>query len=255
MLYTRLSGSAFEPERDAMSSTIYLDGGGSIAADGQGHVYIVWHAAPPETASEGETARRVYIASSSDEGSTFSAESPIRLAEQPGACGCCGLRAFASDGGSLSILFRSAGEKVQRDVHLLRSADQGASFTDTKIDTWRLNACPMTTASIVQGPSGPILAWESRRQVFWAFASDLKPVSPEGEAERRYPTLAVNTKGEVLLAWTEGMSWGQGGSVHWQGFDAAGKPLPSAAGSQNGVPAWSLVAAFAENDASFTVVY
>jgi hypothetical protein len=238
-----------------MSSTIYLDGGGSIAADGQGHVYIVWHAAPPETASEGETARRVYIASSSDEGATFSAEAPVRLAEQPGACGCCGLRAFASDGGSLAILFRSAGEKVHRDVHLLRSTDHGTTFTDTTLDTWRLNACPMTTASIIQGPSGPILAWESRRQVFWAFASDLKPVSPEGDAERRYPALAANANGEVLLAWTEGMTWGQGGSVHWQAFDSTGKPLPNTAGSQNGVPAWSLVAAFAEGDGAFTVVY
>src|SRR5713226_5096417 len=49
MLYSRLNeaGTAFEPERDVMSETAILDGGGSVAADNEGNVYVMWHAFPP----------------------------------------------------------------------------------------------------------------------------------------------------------------------------------------------------------------
>ena len=44
MLYTRLDEdqSAFEPQRNLMQESFYLDGGGSIGADSKGNVYVVW---------------------------------------------------------------------------------------------------------------------------------------------------------------------------------------------------------------------
>src|SRR5207237_2312354 len=54
MLYTRLTddGTAFEPQRNLIQSAVGLDGGGSVAADRDGNVYVVWHA--PEPGSQGE---------------------------------------------------------------------------------------------------------------------------------------------------------------------------------------------------------
>src|SRR5262249_40256549 len=49
MLYSRLNDahSAFEPERNLMIRTFGLDGGGTIAADRAGHIYVAWHGKAP----------------------------------------------------------------------------------------------------------------------------------------------------------------------------------------------------------------
>jgi hypothetical protein len=64
----------------------------------------------------------------------------------------------------------------------------------------------------------------------------------------------VNDKGETLFTWTEGMAWARGGSVAWQLFNRAGKPIGST-GTQTGVPVWSFAAAIAHPNGSFRVFY
>jgi hypothetical protein len=63
MLYSRLSvdGTKFDPERSLMTHTFGLDGGGTIAADSSGNVYVAWHGKAPG-AAKGETGRQVWIA-------------------------------------------------------------------------------------------------------------------------------------------------------------------------------------------------
>ncbi len=48
--YTRLndSGSAFEPQRNLTTWAKGLDGGGSVASDKEGDVYVTWHTRSPE---------------------------------------------------------------------------------------------------------------------------------------------------------------------------------------------------------------
>src|SRR5258705_8209066 len=104
MYYARLSpgANAFEPERDLMTFTGGLDGGGSVAADKEGNVYVAWHGRAPD-ARQGEIGRAVYVAKSTDNGSTFSKEvqaSPDGL----GAGGGCGTKTFAKKTGALSRL-------------------------------------------------------------------------------------------------------------------------------------------------------
>jgi hypothetical protein len=92
-----------------------LDGGSSIAADRFGNVYATWHASKPGAGTEeGEEGRAVFVARSSDEGKTFAPERPA-IAEKTGACGCCGMKAFADENGAVYILFRGALEMVNRD--------------------------------------------------------------------------------------------------------------------------------------------
>jgi len=82
-----------------------------------------------------------------------------------------------------------------------------------------------------------------------------QPIAAPGDTKgRKYPVVAGNNRGETLLAWAEGMKWGKGGSIFWQIFDKNGNPEGEAAHA-DGVPAWSVVAAFTRPDGGFTVVY
>jgi len=49
MLSSRLKddGTGFEPERSLMTHTFGLDGGGTVAADADGNVYVAWHGKAP----------------------------------------------------------------------------------------------------------------------------------------------------------------------------------------------------------------
>jgi len=150
MLYSRLNRAAkeFEPERNVMLRSFGLDGGGSVAADAAGNVYVVWHGINTDLKSvagaEGEARRQVWVARSEDDGRTFQTESPAW--HQPtGACGCCGLKAFAGRNGSVRVLYRSATKSVHRDIYMITSTDYGRSFHGGLFHKWEINACPMSS--------------------------------------------------------------------------------------------------------------
>ena len=253
MLYTRLndSGTAFEPERNVIQLAYGLDGGGTVAADSSGNVYVVWHA--PEPGTEGEGNRRVWVARSSNDGRTFERER-VAWTEPTGVCGCCGIGAFADSRGTVYVQHRSATNIMDRDIYLLVSKDRGLSFTGAKIDSWKVGVCVMSTQALTQGAAGVLTAWETEGQIKYR-QSNAKPVAAPGRSEiRKHPALASNSQGETILAWTEGMSWKRGGSLAWQVYDRNGN-VKGASGSAPGVPAFSLIAAFARPDGGFTVVY
>ena len=258
MLYARLNEArtAFDAQRNLAQSGINADGG-AIAADDANRVYVAWHAGIPGAKGEGD--RRVWVSRSTDGGTTFAREQP---ASDPmtGACGCCGVGALADHDGSLYLLYRSARDVVHRDVYLLTSKNAGKSFTDAKLQEWNVGACPMSTFALSEGRAGILAAWETGGQVQFvridpATQRPSAIVEAPGEARtRKHPAVAGNARGEVLFAWTEGMAWQRGGSVVWQIFDKDGKPTAER-GRRVGVPAWSLVAAYARPDGGFTILY
>jgi hypothetical protein len=259
MLYTRMNdaGTAFEPERNVIQSAVGLDGGGSVAADGSGNVYVAWHA--PQPGTRGEDNRWVWVARSTDEGKTFARER--RANDEPtGACGCCGMRAFADSRGAVRLLYRSAREVVHRDTYLLTSTDGGSRFADVKLHEWNEGGCPMSSYAFAEGAAGVLAAWETKGQVYYARIDPATgkrspPLAAPGEAKgRKHPAVAGNARGETILVWTEGMGWERGGSLAWQVFDRDGRPTAEK-GRTAGVPTWSLVAVFARPDGGFTILY
>lgn len=146
---------------------------------------------------------------------------------------------------------------TNRDETLLLSRDRGADFAVVYTNGWQLATCPMSSAFLSETTTGVLAAGESHGRVFFV-RMDPKtgavstPISPQAKA--RHPVVVGNADGEVLLAWTEGTGWNRGGSVAWQLYDRAGHPT-SETGRVEGVPAWSLVAAFAKPDGSFVLVY
>lgn len=261
LLYARMNdaGTAFEAERNLITSAAGLDGGSSIAADRDGNVYASWHATIPDSpANGGEAYRAVFVASSRDEGKSFSAEK--QATEDPtGACGCCGMRMFTDKKGASYILYRGAEEKLNRDEVLLISSKPGAPFKIAKRHRWKIESCPMSSAFLTQVGESVLAAWETDGQVFLSridmATHAISPmVSPDLGPRRKHPVAATNSKGETLLVWTEGTAWAKGGSVAWQLFDRDLKPIAKPT-RVDGLPIWGLPATFAKPNGDFVVIY
>ena len=250
MLYTRLNdaGDAFEPQRNVIQRRPGLDGGGSVAADGEGNVYVAWHApteakdesarhphdpkkghVPPhakgghgdaehhaQDAKKGhaggghaEADRHVWVARSGDDGRTFAPE----IAANPkatGVCACCGMRIFADAGGRVYVLYRGATEMVNRGMHLLVSNDGAATFEEAKVHPWKIGKCVMSTAAFSGGPGGVVAAWETREQVYFAKFSEHNTDAP---TESSAPGTGENRKHPAVACGHDGrfvLAWTEG---------------------------------------------
>jgi hypothetical protein len=261
MFYARLNdpGTAFEPQRGLMQHTVNLDGGGAVAADAAGNVYVAWHANDMRNSGRSEADRAIWIARSSDGGRTFATET--RAWNEPtGACGCCALELLAAPD-ALLMLYRSASAGgTQRDVYFIDSTDQGRSFAGTRIHPWRINACPMTSMSLAVANGSTFGAWETEASVFFGKldprehrAFDVVE-APVERSPAKHPRIAVNQKGQALLVWTEGTGHAHGGSFAWQLFESSGSPA-RIAGHAPGIPALSFAAAVPRRDRGFIVFY
>jgi hypothetical protein len=170
------------------------------------------------------------------------------------------MAAMADRKGNLYALFRSATEMVHRDIYLLTSADGGDHFQGANIAPWNVGACVMSSESFSESPAGMLAAWEQTGQVFYGVVNPQthkirESVSAPGQATlRKHPVVVGNSRGDILMAWTEGMAWKKAGSLGWALFDASGRVQAKAVPTLD-VPVWSLVAAFARPDGGFTVVY
>lgn len=256
LLYTRLNDAhtGFEPERNLMTHTFGLDGGGTITADKPGDVYVAWHGKAPGAVA-GEAGRQVWVTKSTDDGRTFSIEHPATK-DATGACGCCGMAFYSDSEGTLYALYRSATENVHRDIYLLSSTDHAAHFSDRRLHPWTINACPMSSMDFAEGAGKVEAAWETGGQVYFENVDtpSAQPIrAPGPDKGHKHPRLSIGPNGETLLAWTEGTGWGRGGSIAWQVYDGAGAPM-SLKGSEAGLPAWSFAATLATRH-GFLIVY
>ena len=259
MLYARQTehGEGFEPERNIITTTTHLDGGGSVAADEQGNVYVVWHG-HRLTGPQEEIDRGVFLARSSDDGRSFSPERQVNPPET-GACGCCGLKAFADNKGELAILYRSATLQGNRDSELLLSTNRGESFSARVLGQWHVSTCPMSTHGLGLGPGGLFAMWERQGEICFESlrnegGSVLRGCLGSG-GKSKHPAFAFDPapNAACLVAWTEGTGWEKGGELAWACLDASGTRVAS--GRVPGVPVWSYAAVVPGAAGSFTLIY
>jgi hypothetical protein len=259
LLYSRLDdrGQAFEPQRPLNGGTVHLDGGGALAADERGRVFVVWQAGTAE-GPRGERHRAVFAAVSADDGRTFAAGQAVSPGTA-GVCACCALETALDGEGRLSILYRSATAEGSRDLTWLRSDEAGRAFQPSVLDAWRVASCPMSSMALVRQDGGRLwAAWETQGQVHRGL---LEPAAgraggrlgPAGGARnRRHPALA--TRGgpgdPVLMTWAIGTGWQKGGAVGWELTESSGRITT---GREEGLPVWSRPAAVAWPDGTFMV--
>ena len=240
LLYSRLIDGSFQPQREI---TTGIDGGGSVAADARGNVYVVWHA--PQTKESDEGNRRIYVARSTDDGKTFA---PPIDGDAPhfGACGCCAVRAFISSDGTLRVLYRTATQMVHRDMFLL-AFDKSLQHVDAQLlDSWKSGKCVMSTAAA----SGGLIAYETSQGIEF---DRLALIISEKNA--KHPAVASAGK-YVLCVWTEGTGWNKGGEVKWVVYETA-QPREVMSSQPRGaeVPVWGTPAAFATPQGNFVILY
>ena len=254
--YTRKAsgGPGFEKQRNLVSRYIEgVEAGPSVAVDGQGGVFVTWHAG--DFADEDK--RAVYMTRSRDGGKTFSGEERVNP-DNSGACACCGLKTMVDNQGSVYVSYRAAGEKVRRNMVLLKSTNGAQSFVSTTVHEWMINACPVSTTAIAGGPLGSAVAWETKGQVYFAQFNDLATViSVPGEPNmrRKNPAMAINKEGLILLAWAEAIGYIAGGQLHWQIFDAEGKVTEARGQLQESLPDFSIPEVLATRDGKFVIIY
>ena len=249
MLYTRLNDAhdAFEPERNVMAWTGGLDGGGSVAADERGNVYVTWHGSAPDN-KEREAGRAVFMAKSRDEGKTFAKEVQANPT-QTGACGCCGMKALAADE-HVYLLYRAARKMTARDMTLLVS--DGSDFKERVVSKWTLGTCPMSSADLLKTSNGVLAGWEMEKGIGFSPVTETEMITPSGIGKRKHPSLAQNASGTILLAWAENSGWEKGGSLAWQRFKDR---KPDGEVQRGGaIPVWSMPAAIAVAD-KFYIIY
>lgn len=260
MLYTRLNdqGTAFEPERNLMIETFDLDGGGSIAADRIGNVYVAWHGSALGN-QDGPFGRAVYLAHSKDDGQTFSKERKANP-EETGSCPCCGMRAFADSDNNLFLVYRTANEST-RDMALLTSSDQGESFSLQTVNQWAIQACPMSSAVFSETQNGILIGTEKRGHIdpyiLEKPAMKLQSIGNRDEPSMKgkHPALCRNGNGETLVAWSEGAGWANGGFLRWHIYDSKGYLIDQGGGEDIEVPVWSFATAIAKRDGNFLIVF
>lgn len=259
LLYSRLAAgsSAFESQRALGGETRHLDGGAAVAANGDGSVLVIWHAAlpTPQPGGDDETKRAVFVARSGDSGKTFGAPQRIDV-PGTGVCACCGLEAAFRPDGTAFALYRSAEGGSERGMVLLSSKDGGQSFTSRRLDHWELTQCPMSTVRIATSGNDSLAAWQTKGSVMLARLNDNAPLLDVSGPGRRanHPVVVPGSNGRTLIAWTEGTGWQQGGSLAWQILGPNLKPA-GAAQRSDGVPIWGYLAAWAEQDGGFTVLF
>lgn len=259
LLYARLNEqqTAFEEQRNLIRERTGLDGGLSIAAGPHGRVWVVWHAPPEEEGTEGD--RQVWVSRSQDAGQSFETEQAV-WDVPTGACGCCGMRALADSAGQVYLVYRSARDQVHRDMYLLNSPLGTLPFRGHKLDSWRVNYCVMSTASLSPAPGGVQVAWETEGQIYTAsFDTATQQLSrpvpmPGSGGGRKHPSVAAG-EAEVLVAWVEGSSWGKGGSLAWQLFGSGGRVREGQGGFRPGVPPWGLPAVVFRPNQGFVIFY
>lgn len=251
LLHARLlpGKNEFTPQQNLLGDTTSLDGGASIAANKNGHVAIVWHAAPADKA--GEQNRLVWVRHSADNGGSFSPPEPLNR-DRPGVCACCSLRAHLDTSDTLNVIYRAASSPKERGMHVISS--RSSRTTIRKLDDWEVAMCPMSSASLLEKSEGLLGAWENQGRIITAMLSGPETSMQKIDAvNAKHPVLARNNQGEILVACITGSGWSKPGRLHWQLSDARGKMIKSGDGEK--LPVWSYAAAYAQPDGSFVILH
>ncbi len=214
-------GRTFEPPR-ALASLSGIDGL-TMAADSAGTVVAFFHQVTPGQQLEVPQAHRLYLARSTDNGTTFGPEERMKIQGMDDlACSMCMMRARITADANVCLAYRVANDNI-RDFFLLRSPTHENAFTPLRVneDYWELNTCPMCGPELTLDPAGRMFcAFMSRHRVYWSALDGgrftLHVATPANEDDEIYPAAFGDGKGHVLFVWQVGpMAVGRTAIVKW----------------------------------------
>jgi hypothetical protein len=252
LFYTRLADdrASFKDQVNLNRTSYGLDGNGSIVVDRNGTVHVFWHAHV-----RGRPDRVALTVRSTNNGQSFSVESKITQ-EPLGACECCTMEAFSSNKGGLYVAYRTA-EKTSRNVVVFSFDKRSGGFTEVQRHRWNIVACPASTFAFAEDDRRVYAAWENENHVY---VNDvLSKADPDnvslGSKSGKYPSLAINAKGDRLITWSSETGWGKGGFVEYKVTNRAGVVSSHSNGPGPSPAAYSFSSACALPTGDFIVFY
>lgn len=166
----------------------------SIGADEENNFYAIW-------LDLRENRQNNICFSKSNSDGTWTKNKFIYKSPNGHVCECC-KPSVAVKGKHISVMFRNW-VMGSRDLYLMNSTDQGATFTDAQKlgnGTWQLNACPMDGGGLSIASNNLIhTAWQRENQVFYAIPGKLEESLGEGRSVGLNGDLIYWQKGDDLM--------------------------------------------------------
>jgi hypothetical protein len=134
------------------------NGFSSMTLAPNGDIYVVWLDGRDPAQPQGTFS--VYLARSTDKGSTFSKN--LRIAS--GVCSCCRPAISISDDGKIFLSWRKVFDGDIRDIVVARSEDAGSTLSapvKAADDRWLLHACPDSGPALKAAKGRVYVAWFS----------------------------------------------------------------------------------------------
>lgn len=160
------------------------------------------------------------------------------------------------------VVYRTAKDGEHRDINLLLSQDGGDHFDSQIMDKWNTYACPMSSMSFGETDRHMLVGWETENQVRFAplekgslGTREIRSPAEPGPT-MKHPDFATSPEGTVLVVWTEGSGWNQGGNIAWRLLDPTMKPIGKTHRLDSEVPVWSFLQAYYDgHDDAFHILY
>lgn len=209
-------GRSFEP-----AVTVNDDAGGPPASHtfhdmvvgANGTIHVSWIDGRASAAGDSVTGPEIRVASSRDDGRSFSAS--VVVAQQ--SCPCCRTSLAVAPDGRLAVAWRSVRDGNVRDIAVAVSEDGGRSWGEpirAHEDGWRIDGCPHAGPSLAWDVDGRLhVAWYTGmegRQGLWYAVSDAAvaefgPALPVSTGEWVPPSLVslAADGGGVRVAWDD----------------------------------------------------
>jgi hypothetical protein len=137
---------------------------------------------------------------------------------------------------------------------ILLSSREVPAFSPAMLHPWSIATCPMSSAALISSQKSTRAAWESDGMIYSALLAEKPQPLALSRSKARHPSLAVNNRGETLVAWSVGTGWQRGGKAEWTILDTTGRPSEIQDKAVE-VPVWSHTAAFATAAGDFVILH
>jgi hypothetical protein len=164
----------------------------ALAADGN-NAFAVW-------LDLRDRHNKIYGASSTDGGKTWSRNKLVYASPDATVCECC-KPSVAIKGNNVYVMFRNW-LKGNRDLYLIRSTDKGKTFGNAEKlgdGSWALNGCPMDGGSLAIDRKGiPQTVWNRKGTIYAC-----EPGKNETELGKGRSCTLETVNGKNIYAWVE----------------------------------------------------
>ena len=178
---------------------IAKEGFNALTGDGRGNFFVTW------LDLRQDEKNKLYGATSSDDGKSWSANRLVYRSPDSTVCECCQPSALMR-GKEVFVMFRNWIDG-SRDMYLIVSNDKGKTFrSPVKLGqgTWKLNACPMDGGDIsAREGKGITTVWRRQNQLYLARpGSEEQPI-----AQGRNASIVVSGPTTYVVWQHEGNIW------------------------------------------------